>query len=64
MRVRSGCLIHNNYIAREKCRDFDGDGQVGPRLKRPNPLGLKCDTSTSPRRLVNTFLTSNSTEFI
>jgi hypothetical protein len=24
-------------------------------VKRPNPLGLKCDTITSPRRLVNTF---------
>jgi hypothetical protein len=31
-------------------------------LKRPDPLGLKCDTITSPRRLVNTFLTSNSIE--
>jgi hypothetical protein len=25
-------------------------------LKRPDPLGLKCDTITSPRRLVNTFI--------
>jgi hypothetical protein len=25
-------------------------------LKRPNSLGLKCDTITSPRRLVNTFI--------
>jgi hypothetical protein len=25
-------------------------------VKRPNPLGLKCDTITSPRRLVNTFI--------
>jgi hypothetical protein len=25
-------------------------------LKRPNPLGLKWDTITSPRRLVNTFI--------
>jgi hypothetical protein len=33
------------------------------RLKRPDPLGLKCETITSPRRLVTTFLTSNSTEF-
>jgi hypothetical protein len=33
------------------------------KMKRPNPLGLKCDTITSPRRLVTTFLTSNSTEF-
>jgi hypothetical protein len=32
-------------------------------MKRPDPLGLKCDTITSPRRLVTTFLTSNSTEF-
>jgi hypothetical protein len=23
-------------------------------MKHPNPLGLKCDTITSPRRLVNT----------
>jgi hypothetical protein len=33
------------------------------KMKRPDPLGLKCDTITSPRRLVTTFLTSNSTEF-
>jgi hypothetical protein len=41
---------------------------VGPRwtgiwcedMKRPDPLGLKCDTITSPRRLVTTFITSNS----
>jgi hypothetical protein len=25
-------------------------------MKRPNPLGLKCDTITSRRRLVNTFI--------
>jgi hypothetical protein len=25
-------------------------------VKRPGPLGLKCDTITSPRRLVNTFI--------
>jgi hypothetical protein len=30
--------------------------RVKDRLKRPNPLGLKCDTITSPRRLVNTFI--------
>jgi hypothetical protein len=29
-------------------------------LKRPDPLGLKCDTNTSPTRLVTTFITSNS----
>jgi hypothetical protein len=32
-------------------------------VKRPDPLGLKCDTITSPRRLVTTFLAPNSTEF-
>jgi hypothetical protein len=31
-------------------------------LKRPEPLGLKCDTITSPKRLVNTFISSSSTE--
>jgi hypothetical protein len=36
---------------------------IGLYVKRPYPLGLKCDTITSPRRLVTTFLTSNSTEF-
>jgi hypothetical protein len=32
--------------------------RLGPNqlVKRPNPLGLKCDTITSPRRLVNTFI--------
>jgi hypothetical protein len=34
-----------------------------PWVKRSDPLGLKCDTINSPRRLVTTFLTSNSTEF-
>jgi hypothetical protein len=29
-------------------------------MKRLDPLGLKCDTITSPRRLVTTFITSNS----
>jgi hypothetical protein len=33
------------------------------KLKRPDPLGLKYDTITSPRRLVNTSLSSNSTSF-
>jgi hypothetical protein len=34
----------------------------GGEVKRPDPLGLKCDTITSPRRLVNTFISPNSTE--
>jgi hypothetical protein len=37
--------------------------QDGDPLKRPDPLGLKCDTITSPRRLVTTSFTSYSTEF-
>jgi hypothetical protein len=32
------------------------EGAGGGVLKRPDPLGLKCDTITSPRRLVNTFI--------
>jgi hypothetical protein len=32
----------------------------GDPMNPPDPLGLKCDTITSPRRLVTTFLTSNS----
>jgi hypothetical protein len=36
--------------------------QMPQMLKRPDPLGLKCDTITSPRRLVNTFISSNSTK--
>jgi hypothetical protein len=31
-------------------------------MKHIDPLGLKCDTITSPKRLVNTFISSNSTE--
>jgi hypothetical protein len=38
----------------DRCDDKKG------KMKRPDPLGLKCDTITSPRRLVTTFLTSNS----
>jgi hypothetical protein len=34
-------------------------GWRGWRMKRPDPLGLKCDTITSPRRLVTTSITSN-----
>jgi hypothetical protein len=37
------------------------EGAGGGFMKRPDPLRLKCDTITSPRRLVTTFLTSNST---
>jgi hypothetical protein len=31
-------------------------------MKRSDPLGLKCDKITSPRRLVNRFISSDSTE--
>jgi hypothetical protein len=38
---------------RSKCwNDFDELTKI---VKCPDPLGLKCDTITSPRRLVNTF---------
>jgi hypothetical protein len=29
---------------------------LGRVWKRPNPLALKCDSNTSPRRLVHTFV--------
>jgi hypothetical protein len=45
--------------ALEPCRSTTV-GAVGTLLKHPDPLGLKCDTITSPRRLVITFITSNS----
>ena len=35
---------------------FGDRGCRSAAMKRPNPLGLKCDTITSPRRLVNTFI--------
>jgi hypothetical protein len=38
-------------------------GVVGV-LKRPNPLGLKCDTITSPTRLVNTFIHQMITDLL
>jgi hypothetical protein len=42
---------------------YDQSYRLRYHLKRPNLLGLKCDTITSPRRLVTTFLISNSTEY-
>jgi hypothetical protein len=33
-------------------------------MKRPNPLGLKCDTITSPSRLVNTFIHQMITDLV
>jgi hypothetical protein len=39
---------------------LDNDGKIvsnfWSHMKHPDPLGLKCDTITSPRRLVNTFI--------
>jgi hypothetical protein len=51
-----GCVA-SAFIEDKTCRlsiPLAGD------VKRPDPLGLKCDTITSPRRLVTTFITSNS----
>jgi hypothetical protein len=38
--------------------------QLGELVKCPNPLGLKCDTITSPRRLVNTFIHQMITDLL
>jgi hypothetical protein len=34
----------------------DALAELSRLMKCPNPLGLKCDTITSSRRLVNTFI--------
>jgi hypothetical protein len=48
-------IYYDNDTSSSSPRDDDDKD-----LKCPDPLGLKCDTITSPRRLVITFLTSNS----
>jgi hypothetical protein len=45
------CVVLRNMSFRDVCPK-----QSEEPLKRPNPLGPKCDTITSPRRLVNTFI--------
>jgi hypothetical protein len=54
---------NNKNSWRKVVAEMTPDGGETLKVKRPDPLGLKCDTITSPRRLVTTFLTSNSTEF-
>jgi hypothetical protein len=46
---------YNTIMGRGSINKFEA-AIHGLYLKRPNPLGLKCDTITSPRRLVNTFI--------
>jgi hypothetical protein len=57
--------IHEETPSRSRSKRGRGFGNIimGGEVKRPDPLGLKCDRITSPRRLVTTFLTSNSIEF-
>jgi hypothetical protein len=63
------CILLEKEREREMCSPgCHGGSSVGSyvavllvwRLKRPDPLGLKYDTITSPRGLVTTFITSNS----
>jgi hypothetical protein len=49
------CVWHRRGEA-NFCPSYPCPWSVGKGVKRPNPLGLKCDTITSPRRLVNTFI--------
>jgi hypothetical protein len=49
-------------VVKNKHKTFSDYELFSSSVKRPDPLGLKCDTITSPRRLVNTFIFSNSTE--
>jgi hypothetical protein len=47
------------------CQKFSpSSGNPSQFMKRPNPLGLKCDTITSPRRLVNTFIHQMITDLL
>ena len=53
--------------ARHQARDVQrriADDARARLLKRPDPLGLKCDTITSPRRLVNTFIHQMITDLL
>jgi hypothetical protein len=63
------CIILNKLVSPIICvGQFNHQNQLGKGLtlfpfhkpyglmKQPNPLGLKYDTITSPRRLVNTFI--------
>jgi hypothetical protein len=59
VRVMMG-VVHVAVWACSLPAERTGMPPVGWTVKRPDPLGLKCDTITSPRRLVTTFLTSNS----
>jgi hypothetical protein len=62
----SSCGTGQSGVAPDRHCSLSGNPLTGgsdSALKRPDPLGLKCDTNTSPKRLVTTFITSNSTEF-
>jgi hypothetical protein len=50
-------MIYGGHVANASARHRK---QERWEVKRPDPLGLKCDTITSPRRLVTTFITSNN----
>jgi hypothetical protein len=53
-------VARGGSLDRHRC----DDGALGEgTLKHSNPLGPKCGTITSPRRLVNTFISSDSTKF-
>jgi hypothetical protein len=47
-------FIHNAFLGLANLEHTSS--MAAWRVKRPGPLGLKCDTITSPRRLVNTFI--------
>jgi hypothetical protein len=54
-RTATGVVVVSVSV-RVSSNSRDALGWCRGHLKRPNPLGLKCDTITSPRRLVNTFI--------
>jgi hypothetical protein len=54
--LESGLFTETGPGAPDTVRCTTGQSGAPRPMKRPNPLGLKCDTITSSRRLVNTFI--------
>jgi hypothetical protein len=61
-------IVQLDYLLASIKGDVQGlprrGGTERTNVKRPNPLGLKCDTITSPRRLVNTFIHQMITDLL
>ena len=56
LEYRRSCTIDNQIPTTRQGEAYHLTCHWDSLVKRPNPLGLKCDIITSPRRLVNTFI--------